>query len=278
VDAVESPSFFARHEFLLRRLHSLSGLIPVGAYMIVHLLTNASVLNGPATFQLNVYRIHSLGFILPLVEWTFIFIPILFHGIFGMVIVFGGVPNTTSYPYEANVRYYLQRITGVIAFIFIFLHVFHLHGWFHAEWWLEHIARPFGGAQFRPYSAASTTAAALQNGLVVSGYFIGVTASVFHLANGIWTMGITWGAWTSPAAQKRAEWVCGAFGVLLLTVGLGALFGMNQQGHGEALERAKRVEDKLYEHRVEAGIMMPNAEKRSESEPREEEVATGKTE
>jgi hypothetical protein len=55
-----STSFLARNEFLIRRLHSLSGLIPVGAYMVVHLLTNASVLESPATFQRNVYTIHSL--------------------------------------------------------------------------------------------------------------------------------------------------------------------------------------------------------------------------
>ena len=41
-------SFFERHEFLIRRLHSLSGLIPVGAYMVVHLTVNASVLKDPA--------------------------------------------------------------------------------------------------------------------------------------------------------------------------------------------------------------------------------------
>jgi succinate dehydrogenase / fumarate reductase cytochrome b subunit len=57
---VDGPpqSFFARHEFVIRRLHSLSGLIPVGAYMTVHLVTNASVLNGAGTFQKNVYTIH----------------------------------------------------------------------------------------------------------------------------------------------------------------------------------------------------------------------------
>ena len=40
--APSSAGFLARNEFLLRRLHSLSGLIPVGAYMVVHLLTNAT--------------------------------------------------------------------------------------------------------------------------------------------------------------------------------------------------------------------------------------------
>ncbi|HEV7221208.1 MAG TPA: hypothetical protein VGN42_00805, partial [Pirellulales bacterium] len=53
--------FLGRHEFLIRRLHSLSGLVPVGAYMCVHLLTNASVLAGAGTFQDQVDTIHSLG-------------------------------------------------------------------------------------------------------------------------------------------------------------------------------------------------------------------------
>ena len=139
------PSFFERHEFVIRRLHSLSGLIPVGAYMVVHLVTNATVLNGPGAFQGNVYKIHSLGNMLPLVEWTFIFIPILFHAIVGIWIVAGMNPNTSHYPYAANRRYTMQRITGMIAFFFIMWHVFQMHGWFHFEGWIMDVAHPYGG-------------------------------------------------------------------------------------------------------------------------------------
>ena len=122
---MEEPqhSFFARHEFVIRRLHSLSGLIPVGAYMVVHLVTNATVLNGPGAFQGNVHKIHSLGKALPLVEWTFIFIPILFHAIVGIWIVAGMNPNTSHYPYAANRRYTMQRITGMIAFFLSLIHI-----------------------------------------------------------------------------------------------------------------------------------------------------------
>ncbi|MEZ6105512.1 MAG: hypothetical protein R3B96_05215 [Pirellulaceae bacterium] len=88
-----------RHEFLLRRLHSLSGLIPVGAYMIVHLLTNSLTMMGTAPFQNAVYQIHALGPALPLVEWGFIFIPILFHAIFGVVIIFTGRSNVAHHGY-----------------------------------------------------------------------------------------------------------------------------------------------------------------------------------
>jgi succinate dehydrogenase / fumarate reductase cytochrome b subunit len=39
-------------------------------------------------------------------------------------------------------------------------------------------------------------------------------------------MGITWGAWTSPNAQKWANIPCAAFGLILAIVGIGALVGM----------------------------------------------------
>ena len=63
------------------------------------------------------------------------------------------------------------------------------------------MAEPYGGAEFHPYSAASTAGLALQNVVVAVLYAVGILACVYHLANGIWTMGITWGVWTSPPAQ-----------------------------------------------------------------------------
>ena len=58
-------------------------------------------------------------------------------------------------------------------------------------------------------------------------YTIGILSCVFHLANGIWTMGITWGLWVSPQGQKRANWVAIAVGVGLSVIGMGALGGWN---------------------------------------------------
>ena len=237
------PSFMTRNEFIIRRLHSLSGLVPVGAYMTVHLLTNASVLDSPATFQRNVNQIHSLGSLLWVVEWLFIFLPLLFHAVLGVVIIRGGLPNVSSYPLSGNVRYSLQRASGMVAFFFIMWHVFHMHGWFHFEGYLKSVAEPLGGAQFKPYNAASTAAHALRSGAVQVLYAIGVLSCVFHLANGIWTMGITWGVWVSPAAQRRANYVSIVFGVAMSIVGLGALNGMSRVD----VEKARQIEDQIYD-------------------------------
>jgi succinate dehydrogenase / fumarate reductase cytochrome b subunit len=246
----QTGSFFSRHEFLIRRLHSLSGLVPVGAYMVIHLLTNASTLGGAAMFQKNVDLIHSLGPALPVVEWTFIFLPLIFHAVVGVVIIRSGESNLSSYHLMGNVRYFLQRLTAWIALAFILYHVFHMHGWFHNERYLKSFAEPLGGHQFDPHKATSTAALALSSLFKQSLYAVGVLASVYHLANGIWTMGITWGVWTSVAAQRRANWICLAFGIGLAAVGLGALAGVAttdipkaeayEQAHIEAQEAEKR--------------------------------------
>ncbi len=268
-------SFLERNEFLVRRLHSLSGLVPVGAFMCVHLAVNASVVNGPETFQNSVYGIHALGKLLPLVEWTTIFLPLIFHAVVGVWIVKEGLPDTGAYAYGSNIRYTLQRASGIVALLFILYHVFHMHGWFHFDWWLAW-AEQLGGHQFRPFNAPSTAGKALQNPLVILGYTVGVVACVFHLANGLWTMGITWGVWTRPAAQKKALYACGAFGVLLLAVGLTSIAGMVAVGSGEGFEQARQVEDQMYKARVEAGLAPADSHKRAHDDhaSANEEAAT----
>ena len=252
-------SFLARNEFLVRRLHSLSGLVPVGAYMVIHLLTNASVLDSPARFQKSVYAIHSLGAILPVVEWGFIFLPILFHAILGVLIIRGALPNHGTYKYGSNIRYTLQRATGMIAFVFIVWHVFHMHGWFHFAAWENGVAGPLGGAKFEAYNAASTAAMALSSIGYQIFYVVGVLSCVFHLANGIWTFGITWGIWVTPQAQQWATAACLVFGLGLSAVGLGALGGF---AFGVDIEKARAEEDKMYEHRKKSGDIEPDEHKR----------------
>jgi succinate dehydrogenase / fumarate reductase cytochrome b subunit len=261
--APETRPFLERHEFLLRRLHSLSGMVPVGAYMVVHLLTNASVLDGAATFQRRVYAIHSLGAVLPLVEWTFIFLPLLYHAIYGVLIVRGAAPNSGTYKYGSNVRYTLQRATGMIAFVFIFWHVFHMHGWFHSEWWEKGVAQPLYGAMFRPYNATSTAAEAMQISLIVPIlYAIGVLSCVFHLANGIWTFGITWGVWVTPASQRWATRACLVFGLLLAALSMGALGGF---AWGVKPEEAREVENLMYEQQF--AVEIEEAKKHGKEDP-----------
>jgi succinate dehydrogenase / fumarate reductase cytochrome b subunit len=230
-----ASSFIGRHQFLIYRLFSLAGIVPIGGYLVFHLGTNALVLISPASFQAAVDQIHSLGFLVPVLEWTFIFGPMLFHAAVGWLIISGMVANVGSYPYTSNVRYTLQRVTGMIAFFFILWHLWHMHQY----------GKPFGGGWFDAHHASSSASAALQSTAVRIGYVIGVLAAVYHLANGIWTFGITWGIWTSERAMRGASYVCLAFGILLAGTGIGALVGMTQVD----VDEARLIEDRREQQR-----------------------------
>jgi len=269
VTEVQPLSFFQRYEFTIRRLHSLTGIVPVGVYLIIHILTNASVVNSPATFQQNVYSIHTFDTLLPAIEWTFIFLPILFHGGLGVWLAFTGASNTRAYPYPNNIRYLLQRITGMIAAVFILWHVLHMHGWFHFDWWKAAVAYPLGGAQFRPFNATSTSALAMRASAIIPVlYAIGLLSSVYHFANGIWTAGITWGVWTSAAAQVRASAVCALFGVGLASVGMTAIVGLWTVD----VQSAIQMEEAMYQSKLASGAIRENEEKRISSLPWHEEI------
>jgi len=235
--APRAGSFIERHYFLLRRLHSASGIFPIGLFLIPHLTTNSSIVwgqlfnakryaalgagaAGVATFQHEVDFIHNLPALI-FIEIFVLWLPIAFHAGLGVYFARTGMGNYSRYAYQDNMRYALQRITGYIGVAFIFLHIASLRwGW------------TFGGLlpTFDPAYASSSVATHMQDGLlggtIAILYLICVLSVVFHFANGLWTLGITWGIWTSPAAMRRANAVSVVVGLLLAVAGLGSLAGL----------------------------------------------------
>lgn len=216
-----SGTFSETHHFLIRRLHSLLGLVPLGVFLVLHLLVNSSINFGGAEFQTQVDRIHALGPFLVPVEIVGIFLPLLFHGLLGVQIWLSGQPNLAACRYGGNYRYVLQRVTGGITLVFIVYHLWHMH-------WL---GAGLGGGRFDPQApnAAITAARAINETLfgipAVAIYGIGVLSTVYHLANGIWTSLITWGVTVGPSSQRVAGYVCAVFGIALGLVGLSAVRG-----------------------------------------------------
>ncbi len=225
--------FFDRHYFLLRRLHSLSGIFPIGVFLLAHLTTNASIVWGdwlnPAhhghagveTFQHEVDFIQNLP-VLVLLEWGLLFFPIIFHAVLGMYFALTGRTNVDRYPYQNNWRYTLQRISGYLGVVFIIMHITSLR--FGVTYWNLMPAFDYD-------AAASTTAAHFQNGVwgwVASiFYLVCVLALVFHFANGLWTAAITWGLTLSVQAQRRWGVICAAVGVALGAATVMAVIGFS---------------------------------------------------
>ena len=203
------PVIGGHRHFLLRRLHSLTGLI-FGGYIVVHLLVNASLIEGGEVFQKQVDKIHSLPFLLA-IEWAFIFLPIIYHTIYGIWIASTGQPNVNRYGYARNWFYFWQRVSAMVIVAFMIFHVLGMKGFFGHT------------LAFDPEHARETAIRHIRANWSVAYiiYPIGVLASCYHLANGFWTAAITWGLMISAAAQRRWGYVC--FGIFLLTFGCGML-------------------------------------------------------
>ena len=219
------PLVGGRYHFLLRRLHSLTGIL-FGGYILVHLFVNATIAQGGVAaghtyniYQAQVNKIHELP-LLALIEWTFIYLPIIYHIIYGVWITITGQPNVVSYPYARNWLYIWQRITAMYLIFFILFHVISFkYGWLGES------------LRFRPNFALSSVARHMDVSFFITWiiYPLGIVATCFHLANGFFTAAITWGLTVSAGAQKRWGLVCVVIFMVTMIAGFAALIGAAAQ-------------------------------------------------
>ncbi|MGI6712769.1 MAG: succinate dehydrogenase [Bacillota bacterium] len=171
--------------FFIRRLHSLLGLIPIGIFLFVHLTINSTVLfGGYSSYELTIRGMKNIPLII-VAELLIIAIPIIFHGLYGLWIVYIAKNNVLKFTYYRNWAFYLQRITAVITLIFVLFHVYTLRL-----------------MQHEPDAIINTFVAYLQNPMYFALYIIGVLAAVYHFANGLFTFLITWGITIGPRSQS----------------------------------------------------------------------------
>jgi succinate dehydrogenase / fumarate reductase cytochrome b subunit len=178
--------------YLLRKLHSLSGVLPVGAFLAEHFWSNSAALVSARKYDDVSQELQTIPFRL-LVEWAAIFLPILFHGGYGIYIWLRGKSNVSQYPWVGNWMYTFQRYTGLIAFAYIAWHLY-------TERWLTH-----------GKSTYASVAADMRNPLYLAFFVIGIVATSFHLGVGIWNFLCKWGL----AATVRAQNAAGKLGVLV---------------------------------------------------------------
>jgi len=186
--------------FFWRRLHSLIGIVPVGAFLLEHFFSNSYVFQGAGPFNEMVAKLQGLPLLLFL-EVGLIGLPILFHVFLGFIILYSAKQNVFQYGTYRNWMYFFQRVTGIIAVAFIFYHVYETR----IEAALDHrlVTYDYMKNYFSSYG-------------VQIFYIIGILSVVFHFANGISTALITWGVTVS----KRSQQVSAAFSWLVF-LGMG---------------------------------------------------------
>ncbi len=193
--------------FLLKRLQSLFGIFPLGAFLVVHFTFNSFVFGGAETFNLFVGA--SQGFpLIAFMEIGLIAVPLLVHTLLGLIIIYRGSVNLVPYTYYRNWMYILQRVTGFTALAFVVWHVWNTR--LHAFFTGKHVTFAYMQQHFGP-------------AWVKAFYIVGIMSAVFHLANGFATAMMTWGVTASKKSQlamTMATWVItffmGAWGLRIL--------------------------------------------------------------
>jgi succinate dehydrogenase / fumarate reductase cytochrome b subunit len=208
--------------FIWRKLHSLMGIVPIGAFLIEHLVSNFEALKGPAAYAAQVKLLNSLPLVRVL-EWVFIFLPILYHGIYGVYIWLRGRSNIVYYPWAGNWMYLAQRYTGLIAFAYIVQHV---------------LRQRFLGVSLpeNPGAAFWKVQHELSNPWMLAVYVIAMIATCWHFAYGIWLFAAKWGITPGEMARRRFGYVCAAIGILLAATGLASIWAFVSPKYANAPE------------------------------------------
>ena len=227
------------HSFLWRRLHSLSGVLPLGAFLCYHLFENLSALRGPAAYDEMVNHVNVLlprAFFYGL-ELVTIVIPLGYHALYGVWVAVTGRPNVGRYAYAQNWGYLAQRITGVIALLFLLVHVGTLRAW--VTLLGNHLAPVRildpGGLDlvtYRDVAAHLGNPASLGARSILAGdhifalYIVGTLCTIWHFCYGLKGFCWSWGIAVGRLAQRRVTVVAWLLFAVLSAATLGILFQM----------------------------------------------------
>jgi len=193
------------HSFFLRRLHSLSGIVPIGAFLLEHFISNAFATNGPNAYGAQVKFLTGLPFV-PILETVGIYIPLLYHALYGFYIWFRGESNVSDYPWAGNFMYAAQRWTGGIAFVYILWHTYTMR--FTGTHLLSHPDAAFDKVQIE-----------LQHWWNGVFYLVGIIAASWHFSYGIYLFCAKWGITVSETSRKWMGRACTVLALTLILVG-----------------------------------------------------------
>lgn len=194
-------------DFYVRRLHSLLGIIPVGLFLVQHLVINNFATRGPEAFNAASDFMGNLPFVLFL-EWFIIYIPLMFHAFYGVYIAFTAKNNVQRYGTFRNWMFKLQRYTGVFLVVFIAWHIYQTR-----------IQKALGVEVNYDMMADI-----FSSPFMLVFYIIGVIAATFHLSNGLWSFLVTWGITQSPRSQKIVTYITIGVFLILSVIGVQAIF------------------------------------------------------
>lgn len=226
-----STNAMAANYFWIRRLHSLTGVIPVGAFVLVHLFTNAYSWR-PEAFNEHVKNLNETPLIW-FIEYFGVIAPIAFHAALGTWMALRMDLNQSQYSNFRNWMYFLQRVSGVVVLAFIVFHLIQFRFMHEGDFKDVELAKPLKALDvthamgtYNPYMTIQQGLKA--RGFIVPFYLLGIVATAFHFANGIWSFCVTWGITIGRRSQLLMSYATMGLFVFVSVFGVYALFGFLQ--------------------------------------------------
>ncbi|TYP71292.1 succinate dehydrogenase cytochrome b558 subunit [Paenibacillus methanolicus] len=214
-----------RNSYFPRKLHSLLGVIPLGLFIVEHMLTNFSAYEGgPEGFKDSVAFLNGLPLVFFL-ELFGIWLPLLFHGVYGLYVAYQSNLNTGRFQYGRNWAFTMQRITGVVTFIFVVWHLYQTR-----------YQVMVGNVTHEELGGVMHDVANSPFYLVL--YIIGVIAATFHFSNGMWAFLVSWGITIGPRAQRISSYIWMGVFVICSVMFLMSLFAFRGDEFKEAASAA----------------------------------------
>ncbi len=196
----------------LRNVHALSGVVPIGFFLFEHTVLAANALRGQDAFERSVVFVDNLPF-WKIADALLILAPLAFHALYGVYLIANPSERAKISPYSVQWAR-LSRVTAMLSFAFIAYHFYELR-----------IPKWFGGvaprSQFTSLvndlsSTVSVGGAALP--LVGLFYLLGIAATAFHFACGMWGFLARKRYVVVPLAKRRAAYGAGVIGFALFAL------------------------------------------------------------
>jgi len=200
-----------RSPFILKKLHSLSGVVPTAGFLIFHLFENSKSVAGQAAFNETVATIRSMPY-LYFLEVGLI-APIVFHALLGIYISKSAKHNVGSYGFRANWMYTFQRASGYLLFAFIGFHLYNTRfAGIASDQMFQYLAGEYAKPAYFVF------------------YLLGILSAAFHMANGLWGFTYSWGLVTGQKSQDMVWKACMGLGLAVALMGVNALLGFSGRG------------------------------------------------
>jgi succinate dehydrogenase/fumarate reductase cytochrome b subunit (b558 family) len=203
----------------LRRLHALAGILPLGLFVIEHLVLHARALRGQAAFDRAIAWAES-GAVWSVLEIVLVLLPLAFHAVYGVVLLLDKKRRAEPSPYDPSWRV-LARASAWIALVFIAFHVVTLRV---PRWTYSIPASHVHTLLTAHLSTASGTSVLVP--YIAIFYLIGIAACLVHFAAGGWAYLVREKHLTTPLAIRRAAYAWGALAVCLFVLAALTVIGV----------------------------------------------------